>query len=158
MTRQTARDLDGRAFDPPVEQDGTTVITAMSSTSHTASAGDGDTGRGPTAAMAGTRPLGAFEVRDGRVRWHPVVDVTRVVTTAEVVLGAVAVASRLAGRPSAARARVTMGPGGWVSLKSGTVSLRPAGRGWRRTRPATPARRPWWARLLAATALERLLG
>jgi hypothetical protein len=145
------------AFGPPVERDGTTVITAASSTEHTAVTGR-STGRGPEAAMAGARPLGAFEVRDGRVRWHPVVDVTRVVTTAEVVLGAVVVASRLAGRPPAAHARVTMGPGGWVSLKSGTVSLRPARRGWRRTRPAAPTRRPWWARLLAATALERLLG
>jgi hypothetical protein len=156
MTEHAARDRDRRAFDPPVERDGATVITAASSTSHTAAVGG--TGRGPTARMAGARPLGAFEVRDGQVRWHPVVDLTRVVTTAEVVLGAVLVASRLAGRPPAPRARVTMGPGGWVSLKSGTVALRPARRAWRRTRPSAPVRRPWWARLLAATALERLLG
>ncbi len=149
---------NGVAFGPPVVRDGATVITATSSTSHTAGTGGGHTGRGPTAEMAGARPLGAFEVRDGRVRWHPVVDVTRVVTTAEVVLGAVVVASRLAGRPPAAHARVTMGPGGWVSLKSGSVSLRPARRAWRRTRPTASARRPWWARLLAATALERLVG
>ncbi len=149
---------NGTAFGAPVERDGATVITATSSTSHTAGTGGGRTGRGPTAEMAGARPLGAFEVRDGRVRWHPVVDVTRVVTTAEVVLGAVVVASRLAGRPPAAHARVTMGPGGWVSLKSGSVSLRPARRVWRRTRPTASGRRPWWARLLAATALERLVG
>ncbi|MGY1607796.1 MULTISPECIES: hypothetical protein [unclassified Geodermatophilus] len=128
------------------------------STSHTASAGDGHGGRRPAAEMTGIRPLGAFEVRDGRVRWHPVVDVTRVVTTAEVVLGAVAVASRLAGRPSPAVARVTMGPGGWVSMKGGAVAVRPARRLWRRSRPPAHVRRPWWARLLAASALERLVG
>ncbi|MGY1734974.1 hypothetical protein [Geodermatophilus sp. SYSU D00684] len=164
MTESTARAGDGTAFGEPVERGGATVITATRSTTHTARAGDGRTGRGPAAEMAGARPLGAFEVRDGRVRWHPVVDVTRVVTTAEVVLGAVAVASRLAGRPPAARARVTMGPGGWVSLKSGTVSLRPARRAWWPTHLRAPGyrgaavRRPWWARLLAATALERLAG
>ncbi len=157
MSESSTPGLDGVAFGPPVERDGTTVITAASSTGHTAGTGGGHTGHGPTAAMTGARPLGAFEVRDGRVRWHPVVDVTRVLTTAEVVLGAVVVASRLAGRPPAAHARVTMGPGGWVSLKSGTVSLRPARRARRRTHPAATARRPWWARLLAATALERLL-
>ncbi|MGY1785196.1 hypothetical protein [Geodermatophilus sp. SYSU D00698] len=158
MTDSTTRDGDGTAFGPPVERDGATVITATRSTSHTASAGDGRTGRRPAAEMAGARPLGAFEVRDGRVRWHPVVDVTRVVTTAEVVLGAVAVASRLARRPSPAVAKVTMGPGGWVSMKGGAMAVRPARRLWRRTRPLVSVRRPWWARLLAATALERLVG
>lgn len=158
MTESRTRGVAGVAFGPPVERDGATVITATSSTSHTASTGNGQAGQGPTAEMAGARPLGVFEVRDGRVRWRPVVDVTRVVTTAEVVLGAVYVAARLAGRPPAARARVTMGPGGWVSLKSGTVSLRPARRAWRPTVPVAPGPRPWWARLLAATAIERLVG
>ncbi|SNS11386.1 hypothetical protein SAMN04488107_1432 [Geodermatophilus saharensis] len=157
MKDSTATDR-APAFGAPVERDGATVVPVTSSTSHTASAGDGRTGHGPTAQMAGVRPLGAFEVRDGRVRWHPVVDVTRVVTTAEVVVGAVAVASRLARRPSPAVARVTMGPGGWVSMKGGAMAVRPAARLWRRARPPAPVRRPWWARLLAATALERLVG
>ena len=158
MTDSSTHGQDDVVFSPPLERDGTTVITAASSTSHTASAGDRATGRPAAAGMGRARPLGALEVRNGRVRWHPVVDVTRVVTTAEIVLGAVAVASRLARRPSPAVARVTMGPGGWVSMKGGAMAVRPARRLWRRTRPTPGIRRPWWARLLAATALERLVG
>jgi hypothetical protein len=75
----------------------------------------------------------------------------------------VLIARRLAARPSAAKARVTMGPGGWVSMKGGVMAVRRAERGWRRhrTHPAAAVprtRRPWWARLLAATTLESLLG
>jgi hypothetical protein len=56
-------------------------------------------------------------VRDGRVRWRPAVDVTRVITTAEVVVGGVLIAHRMAARPSGATALVRMGPGGWVSMR-----------------------------------------
>jgi hypothetical protein len=115
------------------------------------------------AEMSGTRPLGAFVVRNGRVRWHPALDWTRVITTAEVMLGGVLIARRLAARPSGAKALVTMGPGGWVSMKGGAMAVRPAERGWRRRRTAPPAvatrtRRPWWARLLAAKSLQALVG
>lgn len=49
--------------------------------------------------------------------------------------------------------------GGWVSMKGGTTAVRPARSLWRRTRPASkPARRPWWARLLAARTLQSLVG
>ncbi|SDL88056.1 hypothetical protein SAMN05660642_01114 [Geodermatophilus siccatus] len=150
-------------FAPPYERDGTSVITATAARSHTATrrAGVGREDRGFDAEMSGSRPMGAFVLRDGRVRWHPVVDVTRVLTTAELVVGGVLTARRLAARPSAAKATVTMGPGGWVSMKGGVMAVRPARRAWRRTRPAGAGplpRRPWWARLLAATALESVLG
>jgi hypothetical protein len=152
------------AFAPPYEQNGTTVITAAAARAHTATRGNGARAddRAFDARMSGARPLGAFVVRDGRVRWHPVVDVTRVITTAELVVGGVLIARRLAARPSGAKALVTMGPGGWVSMKGGAMAVRPAERGWRRRRnhPAAPAgrtRRPWWARLLSATALESIL-
>jgi hypothetical protein len=111
--------------------------------------------------MSGTRPLGAFVVRGGKVRWRPAVDLTRVLTTAQWVVGAVLVAERLARRPSGAKAAVTMGPGGWVSMKGGAMAVRPADRLWRTRRPAAaPAvrtRRPWWARLLAAVTLDSLV-
>lgn len=152
------------AFGVPCERDGTTVITATAARTHTATRTPGAAGdrRRFDAGMGGTRPLGAFVLRRGRVRWHPAVDVTRVLTTAEVVVGAVLVARRLAARPSGAKALVTMGPGGWVSMKGGAMAVRPAERGWRRDRrsptPAPPAqRRPWWARLLSAKTLESLL-
>ena len=66
-------------------------------------------------------------------------------------------------RPSAAKARVTMGPGGWVSMTGGVMAVRSAERGWRRRRSPAPiavgrTRRPWWARLLAATTLESIVG
>ncbi|MEX5718610.1 hypothetical protein [Geodermatophilus maliterrae] len=153
------------AFAPPYERDGASVITATAARSHAATRADGagPEGRGLDARMSGSRPMGAFVVRDGRVRWHPVVDVTRVVTTAELVVGAVLVARHLAARPSGARAMVTMGPGGWVSMKGGAMAVRPANRLWRRDRahPAAPVartRRPLWARLLSTTALEAVLG
>jgi hypothetical protein len=153
------------AFAPPYERDGISVITATAARSHTATRGNGTgaQGSGINARMSGSRPLGALVIKDGRVRWHPVMDLTRVITTAEVMLGGVLIARRLAARSSAAKARVTMGPGGWVSMKGGVMAVRPAERGWLRRRarpPARPraARRPWWARLLAARTLESLLG
>ena len=148
------------AFAAPYEQDGVSVLAASANRTHTATrTGDGAQRSGFDAEMSGSRPMGAYVVRDRRVRWHPAVDWTRVITTAEVVVGGVLIAHRLAARPSAAKARVTMGPGGWVSMKGGVLAVRPAERGWRRRRPAAAAqRRPWWARLLAATTLESLVG
>ena len=163
---RTPSDHRGRgvlAFAPPYERDGTSVITATAARTHTATRGDevGEEGRGFDARLSGSRPMGAFVLRNGRVRWHPAVDLTKVITTAELVVGGVLVARRLAARPGAAKAAVTMGPGGWVSMKGGVMAVRPARRAWRRTRPATTGplpRRPWWARLLAATTLESVLG
>jgi hypothetical protein len=156
---------DTTAFAPPYERDGAGVITATAARTHRASRGHGagPGGSGLDATLAGVRPLGAFVVKDGRLRWHPVLDVTKVITTAEIMVGGVLIARRLAARPSGAKALVTMGPGGWVSMKGGAMAVRPAGRGRRRKRPHAPAaqarsRRPWWARLLAATTLESILG
>jgi len=153
---------DGVAFAAPFERDGATVITATATRAHTATRGDGSVsdGQGLDAQMAGNRPMGAFVVRNGHVRWHPAVDLTRLVTTAELVLGGVLIARQLAKRPGSAKALVTMGPGGWVSMKGGRMAVRPAERAWRRVHPAPsapPTRRPWWARLLSAKTLESLL-
>jgi hypothetical protein len=148
------------SWSPPYERDGVMIITATATRAHTAVR----RGRGPRgldAEMSGARPLGAFVVRGGEVRWRPAVDLTRVLTTAQWVVGAVLVAERLARRPSGAKAAVTMGPGGWVSMKGGAMAVRPADRLWRTRRPAVaPAirtRRPWWARLLAAVTLDSLV-
>ena len=152
---------DEVAFGIPYERDGITVLPAAAVRRHTATGGPSAQPRRLDAALSGVRPLGAFVVRRGRVRWHPAVDVTRVITTTEVVVGAVLVAGRLARRPSGAKAAVSMGPGGWVSMKGGAMAVRPAGRAWRSRRDAEPARRgsgrPWWAKLLSAKSLQSLL-
>ena len=86
------------AFAPPYERDGASVITATAGRSHTARRGDGAGPGGPgfDAQMSGSRPLGVFVVRDGRVRWHPALDVTKVITTAELVVGGVLVLGSVA--------------------------------------------------------------
>ncbi|WFE66607.1 hypothetical protein [Micromonospora sp. WMMD714] len=91
------------------------------------------------------RAVGAFVLADGRVRYRALPAPDRVLATAA---GVTVVALVTAGVAVVARRRppaigtVTMGPGGWVSLRGARV---PA------LRPATP--RPWWARLLGAQRL-----
>lgn len=104
---------------------------------------DGRTGPSPSA-------------RDLVARSAPL-DLTRVVVTAELVLGAVVIADRLVRRPASPRAQVVMGPGGWVSMKGGAMAVRPSERLWRRRRPAAArGRRPWWAVVLSARSLPTL--
>ncbi|MEH1016879.1 hypothetical protein V6U90_27730 [Micromonospora sp. CPCC 206060] len=110
---------------------------------------------GPVLALPGTRPaavvsvtrqgrpVGAFLLSGDRLRYRPVVDADQVLvaaagalTVAALVAGAVAVGRR---RPPAIGA-LTMGPGGWVSLRGLPTS-------------APRAARPWWARLLRANRL-----
>jgi hypothetical protein len=67
------------------------------------------------------------------------VQVGALAIAAFAVAGATAVGWRWAGRP-ARIGPITMGPGGWVSVKG----ARP---------PADPGVRPWWARLLHAYRL-----
>jgi hypothetical protein len=112
------------------------------------------TADGAGSAPAPVRPSGVA------VRQRPPLDVTRIVTTTEVVLGAVAVARYLSRRPGSTKALVTMGPGGWVSMKGGTVAVRRGSRPWARPTPVTPppdGRAPLWARVLSAVPLQALM-
>lgn len=151
------------AFQPPYERDGVTVIPAAVSRTHTARSGarGSSPGSGLDAQLGGTRALGAFVITNGSVRWRPAVDVTRVITVTEIVVGAVLVANRVLSRPPGTTAKVTMGPGGWVSMKGGAMAVRPARRIWRRlgshAAVAPQPRRPVWARLLAAKTLQSLV-
>nr|WP_221377176.1 hypothetical protein [Actinoplanes polyasparticus] len=94
----------------------------------------------------GRRTVGAYVMTPQGVRFQPATDVTRIVVTAvttvalTVVTIAIAVAVR---RPPAIRS-VTMGPGGWVSLKG--TALPPM-------RDSVAPSRPWWARSLRARRL-----
>ena len=115
------------------------------------------TPRAAAAAAARTPPLTPKGPARGQ---HSSLDVTRLVTTAEVVLGAVLVARYLSRRPGSSKALVTMGPGGWVSMKGGTVAVRRGSRPWPRPTPvqATPGERvPLWARVLSAVPLQALM-
>jgi len=78
-----------------------------------------------------------------------------------VVVGAILVARYLSRRPGSNKALVTMGPGGWVSMKGGTVAVRRGSRPFGRPRPVRPTstgeRVPLWARVLAAVPLQALM-
>ncbi|MFC0005209.1 hypothetical protein [Micromonospora siamensis] len=91
------------------------------------------------------RAVGAFVLAGGQVRYRSISDPDQVLAAAAgaaavaLLTAAVAVLGRR--RPPAIGA-VTMGPGGWVSLRGTRVpALRPA------------RRRPWWARALRARRL-----
>ena len=90
------------------------------------------------------RTIGVVLVDDqGGVRWQPTSDVDRLVTVGTVTAGAVATAGLVAAAFRRPRVqRISMGPGGWVSLKG---SAAPRLRG---------PRRPWWAVLLRARPLD----
>jgi hypothetical protein len=94
----------------------------------------------------GKRTIGAFIVSRDSARFEPATDVTPIAVTALGVAAVIAVAVALATaarRPPAIRS-VTMGPGGWVSLKGTAMPpLRGAG----------VSARPWWARALGAHRL-----
>jgi uncharacterized spore protein YtfJ len=70
-----ARDVFGK----PVQADGVTVIPVASVFG---GGGGGETASENPGAQSGAgfgfaaRPIGAFEIRDGKTRWRPVVDVT----------------------------------------------------------------------------------
>jgi hypothetical protein len=110
---------------------------------------NGQAGSGPVTVVPirnGKRTIGAYIVSRGSARFEPATDVTPIAVTALGVAAIIGVAVALATaarRPPAIRS-VTMGPGGWVSLK-GTV-LPPL-------RDAGMSARPWWARALGARRL-----
>ena len=93
----------------------------------------------------GTRAIGAYVTQHQETTFVPAVDVT-VIAVAAMATVAVATASVCAGialRRRPAIGSVTMGPGGWVSLK------RAAQPPLRAARTA----RPWWAHALRAHRL-----
>jgi len=96
----------------------------------------------------GQVPVGVYLVSTDRLRYVPAVDVGRIgslVAATCVSACAAAAVAAIARRPAVGP--VTMGPGGWVSVRGargGSPSLRPGGRG---------RRRPWWAGLLRVRRL-----
>ncbi|MEU7755547.1 hypothetical protein [Micromonospora sp. NPDC049171] len=94
-----------------------------------------------TPVRRGDREIGAYI--DGR--FVPAVDATTIAVAAlaTATVSTAAVAAGLALRRRPAIGTVTMGPGGWISLKrTGRPPLR-----------AASTNRPWWAHLLRAHRL-----
>jgi hypothetical protein len=80
----TLADRLGRdqVFGPPVERGSTTVVPVAR-----VRAGGGRASSGNGAGI-NARPVGAFSVGpDGYVRWHPAVDVNRIVLGGQLVVG-----------------------------------------------------------------------
>jgi uncharacterized spore protein YtfJ len=73
-------------FANPYEKDGITVIPAAKISG---GAGGGGNQQDPQAGGVGfgvsSRPVGAFVIKDGDVRWEPAIDVNRVILMAQVV-------------------------------------------------------------------------
>ncbi|WP_406233039.1 spore germination protein GerW family protein [Nocardia sp. NBC_01009] len=100
-----------RVFAEPVERDGTTVITAAA-ISGGAGAGAGTDVEGKEGSGGGfgvgAKPVGAYVLKDGQVRWQPAIDVNRLVTIAGVVT---IVAAIVGLRIASLRARAAHIPG-----------------------------------------------
>lgn len=85
-----------RAFGSAIEQDGTLIIP-VAWVAGGGGAGDSGTpaakdasGTGSGGGFGGmTWPLGVYEVKDGRVRWVPAVDTTRIALAALAIFRAV---------------------------------------------------------------------
>jgi uncharacterized spore protein YtfJ len=77
-----------RVFGDPIERDGVTVVPAA------VVRGGGGGGGGPDEEGAGGgtgygltgRPIGAYVIREGEVRWEPAIDRTRVIVGSQVVV------------------------------------------------------------------------
>lgn len=70
----------GRVFTEPVDRDGTTVIGVA----RVYGGGGGERLAGGVGLLA--RPVGAYVMKDGRVRWVPAVDVNRLLALLLVLM------------------------------------------------------------------------
>ena len=79
-----------RVFGEPVEREGVTLVPAAA----VRGGGGGGGGGGDDGSGGGTgygfagRPVGAYVIADGDVRWEPVIDRTRVIVGSQFVLAA----------------------------------------------------------------------
>ena len=81
-----------RVFSDPVTHDGITVITASNVTGGGGGGGGEQTSEGPSPDSGdgggfgvSARPAGAFVITDGRVRWKPSIDVTKIILFGQAV-------------------------------------------------------------------------
>jgi uncharacterized spore protein YtfJ len=104
-----------RVFGAPVERDGVTVIPAAAVRGGGGGGGGGgENARGEEGSGEGlgfgltARPVGAFVVKDGGVRWEPAFDLTQIVV-ASVGVALAAVVTRLFVKRAEARAMIKLG-------------------------------------------------
>lgn len=85
-----------RVFGEPYERDGATVIPAAAIAGAAGGGGGEDPETGQQGGGSGfgirARPIGAYVIEDGRVRWEPARDPTRVILGAQLLVGIVLVA------------------------------------------------------------------
>jgi uncharacterized spore protein YtfJ len=78
-----------RVFGEPYERDGVTVIPVAVVTGG-GGGGTGQDGDGASGAGGGfgirARPVGAYVIRDGEVRWEPSLDLTRIILGGQILL------------------------------------------------------------------------
>jgi uncharacterized spore protein YtfJ len=78
-----------RVFGEPYEQNGVTIIPAARVGGGAGGGGGEDAegkGKGSGSGFGmGARPVGAFMIRDGELRWRPAVDVTRIILGGQLV-------------------------------------------------------------------------
>ncbi|EXG82463.1 hypothetical protein [Cryptosporangium arvum] len=92
----------------------------------------------------GPRTIGAYVSDGASVRYQPAVDVERLVLGVVAVAGAAAVLGSALHRTPAV-GPVSMGPGGWLSVRGARAP---------RARATDPGSRPWWAHALRARRLR----
>lgn len=89
-----------QVFGPVVERAGTTVIP-VAKVRATNNSGRNGTLAARAGNSIGAKPAGAFVITpDGKVAWHPAVDVNRIVLGGQLVVGAVLVLGIALGRIS----------------------------------------------------------
>jgi uncharacterized spore protein YtfJ len=97
-----------RVFGDAYEKDGVTVIPAAIVVGGVGGGG-GQSGEGESGEGGGfgvrASPAGAFSIRDGRVRWHPSINVNLVIAAAAAVAVTYLVTRSRTARAAAARRR-----------------------------------------------------
>jgi uncharacterized spore protein YtfJ len=66
-----------RVYGTPIEKDGLTIIPAASVSGGGGGGGGPADSGGGVGYGVGARPVGAFVIKDGEVRWEPAIDSTR---------------------------------------------------------------------------------
>jgi uncharacterized spore protein YtfJ len=79
-----------RVYGDPVERDGVTLVPAAAVRGGGGGGGGGDEegGGGGTGYGLAGRPVGAYVISGGEVRWEPIIDRTRVIIGSQLIVAA----------------------------------------------------------------------